>query len=67
MLEFCKDILLKVSFNRKLFKKELVKSVTWLDKREQVKLRAWCIATFGSLYGDVIVEAFKQVPIGQLS
>ena len=67
MLEFCKDILLKVSFNRKLFRKELKKSMMWLDKREQVKLRAWCLATFGNLYGDVIIETFKQVPIQQLS
>ena len=67
MLEFCKDILLKVSFNRKLFKKELTKSVRWLNESERLMLRAWCITTFGNLYGDVIVEAFKQVPIGQLS
>ena len=67
MLEFCKKVLLKVSFNRILFKKELIKSVRWLNKSERVMLRAWCIATFGSLYGDVIVEAFKQVPIEQLS
>jgi len=66
MLEFCKDILLRVSFSRKLFKKELVKSVRWLNKREQVMLRAWCIATFGSLYGDVIVEAFQHVPLERL-
>jgi len=67
MLEFCKDILLKVSFNRKLFKKELTKSVNWLNEREQLMLRSWCIATFGNLYKDVIVEAFEQEPIEQLS
>jgi hypothetical protein len=66
VLEFCKDILLRVSFSRKLFKKELVKSVRWLNKREQVQLRSWCLATFGSLYGDVIIEAFQQVPLDQL-
>jgi len=66
MLEFCKDILLRVSFSRKLFRKELVKSVRWLNKREQVQLRSWSLVTFGSLYGDVIVEAFQQAPLDQL-
>ncbi len=63
MLEFCKDILLRVSFSRKLFRKELVKSVRWLNKREQVQLRSWSLVTFGSLYGDVIAEAFQQAPL----
>ena len=61
MLEFCKDVLLKVSFNRKLFKKELKKSVSWLNKRDRVMLRAWCLTTFGSLYGDVILDVFRGV------
>jgi len=67
MLEFCKDILQKVSFNQSLFKKELLKSVMWLNKKERVMLQVWCIATFGHLYGDVIIEAFKQIPVDQLS
>ena len=66
MLEFCKDILLRVSFSRKLFRKELVKSVRWLNKREQVQLRSWSLVTFGNLYGDVIAEAFQQAPLDKL-
>ena len=67
MLEFCKDVLLRVSFNRILFRKELVKSVRWLNKRERVMLRVWCISTFGHLYRDVIIEAFNQIPVEQMS
>ncbi len=67
MLDFCKDVLLKVSFNRTLFRKELTKSVKWLNKRERVMLRAWCLSTFGHLHGDVIIEAFKQIPVEQFS
>ena len=67
MLEFCKGILLKVSFSKKLFKKELVKAVRWLNKGERVLLRAWCLATFGHLYGDIIMKTFKQIPFERVS
>ena len=67
MLEFCKDVLLKVSFNRNLFRKELAKSVKWLNKRERVMLRVWCMSTFGHLYGDLIIEAFTNIPVEQFS
>ena len=67
MLEFCKDILLKVSFSRKLFKKELIKAVRWLNKGERILLKAWCLATFGQVYGDVIMKAFKQISFERVS
>lgn len=67
MLEFCKDILLKVSFSPKLFRKELRKSSSWLDKKERLALKTWCLATFGHMYHDVIIEVFRQVPIEHLS
>ena len=34
MLEFCKTVLVKVSFDKALFAKELKKSVRWLKKSE---------------------------------
>lgn len=67
MLEFCKSILLKVSFSPKLFKKELRKSSSWLNKKERLALKTWCLATFGHMYYDIIIEVFKQVPIEQFS
>ena len=33
MLEFSKKILNSVSFDKKLFKKELYKNIGWLDKK----------------------------------
>lgn len=62
MLEFSKNILNKVSFDRNLFKKELVKSFKWLNRNEILALKVWCIAKFGSQYADVIVEAFEASP-----
>jgi hypothetical protein len=60
MYELSKQILEKVSFDRKLFKKELIKAINWLKDEEKMLLRMWCIATFGNVYGDVIREVFKN-------
>ncbi|MFT5919338.1 MAG: hypothetical protein ACI9FU_001146, partial [Granulosicoccus sp.] len=46
MLELSKKILQKVSFDRKLFKKELRKSLNWLKPNEHILLKTWCLATF---------------------
>ena len=61
MLEYSKTILQKVSFNRELFQKELTKSMRWLHKDEIVLLQIWCIATFSSIYGDIIRDVFSQI------
>jgi hypothetical protein len=60
MLELSKKILQKVSFDRHLFKKELKKSVNWVKPNERVLLKAWCLATFGATYKDVILEVFES-------
>lgn len=60
MLELSKKILSKVSFDRKLFRKELKKAVSWVHKDELILLRAWCIASFGHLYAEVIAEVFDH-------
>jgi hypothetical protein len=56
MLHLSKSVLKKVSFDRKLFKKELIKAKRWLRKEEQLLLRAWCLATFAGVYDDVILD-----------
>ena len=60
MLEFCKSVLSKVSFDRALFAKELKKSVTWLKKSEIQNLKAWCLNRYGDLYGDLIISTFSN-------
>ena len=59
MMEFSKQVLQKVSFDRLLFKKELIKACRWLGKQDQLVLKAWCLATFGHVYKDVILEVFQ--------
>ncbi|HRH39310.1 MAG TPA: hypothetical protein PK760_13250 [Flavobacteriales bacterium] len=60
MMEFSKQVLQKVSFDRILFKKELTKACKWLGKSDQLVLQAWCLATFGHVYHDVIAEVFQK-------
>ena len=61
MFELSKQILQKVSFDKILFKKELIKAYKWLKPEERILLYAWCIATFGHAYKDVIGEVYKTV------
>lgn len=61
MFELSKEILQKVSFDRRLFKKELLKALRWVKKEEKLLLKAWCLATFGNRYNDIIREVFDSV------
>ncbi|MBN1338115.1 MAG: hypothetical protein JXA03_02265 [Bacteroidales bacterium] len=63
MLRYTKLILQKVSFNRELFAKELLKSLKWLKKEEIILLNAWCMIQYGNVYGDVIKDVFSGVNI----
>ncbi|MFN6943510.1 MAG: hypothetical protein ACK4ND_01080 [Cytophagaceae bacterium] len=47
MLEYCKNILEKVSFDKALFEKELKKSKNWLSREEICELRKWAGKRFG--------------------
>lgn len=54
MLEYCKTILSKVSFDRKLFEKELIKAIKRLVGEELVDLKQWCYDQFGHVYPGVL-------------
>tara|TARA_R110002096_G_scaffold149054_1_gene310300 strand:+ start:319 stop:510 length:192 start_codon:yes stop_codon:yes gene_type:complete len=59
MLELCKEILLKVSFDKLLFQKELNKALRWISNSdEQESLKTWCYSKFGKKYPEVIKLAF---------
>jgi len=61
MFEMSKKILEKVSFDKALFYKELVKTLKWIKPHEKMLLQAWCLTNFGHMYKDVIMDAFKFV------
>lgn len=60
MLEMSKLILQKVSFDKQLFAKELKKAVRWLQPDEKTMLKMWCLATFGEIYRDTVIDVFRN-------
>ena len=60
MFEYTKQILTKVSFDRNLFRKELVKALQLLKKDERRMLKIWCVASFAA-YSDIILEVYRKV------
>ncbi len=61
MLEMCKDVLTKVSFDPFLFQKELRKSTEWIQNSELLKFKQWCIEEFGKEYSSIITEVFANL------
>ncbi|TAH43446.1 MAG: hypothetical protein EYC69_02745 [Bacteroidetes bacterium] len=59
MFEYTKQILTKVSFDKSLFRKELIKALRLLKKDERLLLKVWCVASF-STYSDVIIDVFRK-------
>jgi hypothetical protein len=60
MYELSKSILEKVSFDKALFRKELIKAVKWIKPNEKTLLKVWCLATFGHRYKEEITEVFAS-------
>ena len=60
MLKYCKLILKNVSFDKKLFTKELCKSLKWLNYNEKIILKSWCL-TYMTKYKDIIVKSFQDL------
>lgn len=60
MLEYFKTILKKVSFDRKLFERELRKSIKRLMPGEVDELRQWCYQHFSHQYNLILDRCFKR-------
>jgi len=58
MLEYFKIILSKVSFDRRLFEKELRKAIKSLVNKDLEELKKWCYEQYGQIYGPVIDRQF---------
>lgn len=61
MLEYAKTILEKVSFDHRLFEKELRKAIANLIKDEIEVLRTWCYEKFGKVYAQVLDTCFTRM------
>ncbi|MFC5412810.1 hypothetical protein ACFPMF_26025 [Larkinella bovis] len=60
MLEYIKTILQKVSFDKKLFEKELKKAIGLLIPEEVKQLKSWCYEKFSNLYLSVLNRCFYR-------
>lgn len=60
MLELTKTVLDRVSFDRRLFKKELIKATKWLKREELLLLQVWCLSQFAGKYDDLIIEVLQN-------
>ncbi|GJM59862.1 hypothetical protein PEDI_04140 [Persicobacter diffluens] len=58
MLNYCKTILSKVSFDPYLFRKELIKALGYCVPVEKLALQNWCYREYGDQYGNILNEAF---------
>ncbi len=63
MLKYSKTILTKVSFDARLFEKELRKALRVLVRDEIIELKKWCFEQFGEVYAVLISRCFKQVAV----
>jgi len=57
MLKYVKTVLTRVSFDARLFEKELRKAIKLLIAEEVQELKGWCYANFGS-YRAIINRCF---------
>lgn len=60
MLEYIKTILLKVSFSKMLFEKELRKALRQVLPAELSEFKSWCYEQFARLHWTVMNRIFAQ-------
>ncbi len=63
ILEYFKMILEKVSFDAKLFEKELKKAIKELIKVDILALKKWCFEKFGVKYRKILKSVFSSIKL----
>ncbi|RZS95643.1 hypothetical protein [Cecembia calidifontis] len=58
MLEYVKTVLMKVSFDKRLFEKELRKALNLLVPAEIQEFKEWCYSKFSKSYEPVLNKYF---------
>lgn len=58
MLEYFKTILSKVSFDKKLFEKELLKAIKNLITEDLQDFKKWCYDQFDHMHGPILNRCF---------
>lgn len=60
MLEHQKTVLQAVADNEQLFRKELKKSLTWLNNEEILQLKKWVNENFSQSHAKTIQQVFNS-------
>lgn len=60
MLEHQKIVLSGVADHKQLFRKELRKSLSWLDAKEQHALKKWIRENYYHMHAEAIDEVFRH-------
>ncbi len=63
MIEYVKLILVKVSFEKELFEKELKKGLKLLSFKEIRELKKWCYERFGNIYRGILNRTFRKTQV----
>ncbi|MCB0487108.1 MAG: hypothetical protein R2820_08300 [Cyclobacteriaceae bacterium] len=58
MLNYVKNVLSRVSFDARLFEKELRKAIKMLIADEIQELRRWCYANYGNEHEAILNRCF---------
>jgi hypothetical protein len=61
MLEYVKTVLVKVSFDRRLFEKELRKALDMLKPAEIEEFKDWCYSKFSKNYEPELNKYFIRL------
>jgi len=61
MLEYAKTILKKVSFDRRLFEKELIKAVKFIVPNDLKEFKNWCYEQFGHVYNVILNKHLSHI------
>lgn len=60
MLEHQIIVLENVSHSKELFKKELLKSLNWLEEEEILQLKEWLMHNIAEDYSEVIQDILEE-------
>jgi hypothetical protein len=61
MLEYAKTILKKVSFDRRLFEKELIKALNLIVPNDLKEFKNWCYDQFGHMYDFILNKHLSHI------
>ena len=61
MLEHQMKVLRNLAYDEKLFKKEILKSFSWLNEQDSLKLKAWLLQHYGGTHNQVLTDVFNSL------